>query len=284
MKRHVWALALLFFSMTARADDPAAPTDGAAAAAEEADPAAVFKAASAALVGQRPAEAIAKLESLSDRGVVDAVSSFDRGLAYADRVRLGGEQPGDLGRAVQGFEEARDLTHDAALANDASQALVAVRAEIARRRARAGDPIELEHGQSLGRAIVSLLPENTWAILAALFSVALTVAIAVRWRAEARRAKVGASTAMGIALGLLLVSSINLYVARKNRLWLHEGVVVSTTRLLDARHVALDGVAPVAEGARVTILDESTDFAHVAVGRVEGWLPAGTFLPLAKQP
>ncbi|MDF2694931.1 MAG: hypothetical protein K0S65_3314, partial [Labilithrix sp.] len=71
---------------------------------EETDPAALFRGANEALAAGRPGEAIAKFEALADRGVVDAVVSFDRGLAYAARVRAGGEQPGDLGRAAHGFE------------------------------------------------------------------------------------------------------------------------------------------------------------------------------------
>ena len=44
--------------------------------------------------------------------VVDAAASYDRGLAYAMRVRIGAEVPGDLGRAAQGFEEARELSRE----------------------------------------------------------------------------------------------------------------------------------------------------------------------------
>ena len=74
----------LLVSMTSAsaADEPA----------EETDPTALFRGASAALTGDRPSEAIAKLEALADRGVVDAVVSYNRGLAYAARVRAGGEQ------------------------------------------------------------------------------------------------------------------------------------------------------------------------------------------------
>ena len=155
-------------------------------ASEDTEPTALFRAATDALAGDRPAEAIAKLEALGDRGIVDPVVSYDRGLAYAGRVRAGAEQPGDLGRAAHGFEEARELSRDRALVADATTGLAAVRAEVAKRRSRAGDPIEFEHGVSLGRSIVKLLPENVWAVLAAVCSLALAVGIVLRSRAESR--------------------------------------------------------------------------------------------------
>src|ERR1700690_2497168 len=96
--------------------------------ADEADP--LFASATEALAAGHPADAIADLEGLADRGVVDAAMSFDRGLAYAQRVRIGGEQPGDLGRAAHGFEEARALTRDAKMIEDATAALTTIRAEV----------------------------------------------------------------------------------------------------------------------------------------------------------
>jgi hypothetical protein len=274
------ALALL----PARASADVGEDDAAKeAAAEDTDPKALFQAATDALAGDRPALAIAKLEALGDRGVVDPVVSYDRGLAYAARIRAGAEQPGDLGRAAHGFEEARELSHDAALVTDATTALAAVRAEVAKRRSRAGDPIELEHGVSLGRSIVKLLPENVWGILAALCSLALTLGILLRARAEVRRLKVAGTTTSAIAGGLLLMLVFILQSARDIRLHVREAVVIApSTRLLDDKHVALLSVAPLPEGARVQLLDEGADFAHVVAGRAVGWLPSGAVLPMAK--
>jgi hypothetical protein len=252
------------------------------APSEDVDPAALFRDATTALAGERPTDAIAKLEALGDRGVVDPVVSYDRGLAYAARIRAGAEQPGDLGRAAHGFEEARELSHDRALVADADAALAAVRAEVARRRSRAGDPIELEHGVSLGRSIVKLLPENVWAILAGVCAAALAIGIVLRARAMQRRLKVAATTTCSVAGGLLLVTSLVLYSARDGRRHVREAVVVTpNTRLLDDKHVAL-GAAALPEGARVQLLDESGDFAHVLAGRAEGWLPSSSVLPMAK--
>ena len=291
---------LVSASTIARADADAGADAGASASAnanananangvkeeagEETDPASLFRAATDALAGDRPVEAIAKLEALGDRGVIDAVVSYDRGLAYAGRVRAGAEQPGDLGRAAHGFEEARELSHDAALIDDATTALAAVRAEVAHRRSRSGDPIELDSGLSLGRSIVKLLPENVWAILAALSSLALAVGIVLRAKATLRRLKVAGTTTAVVAAGLLVVFALVLVSARDVRLRVREAVVIApTTRLLDDKHVAMLSVAPLPEAARVELLDEGSDFAHVLAGRAVGWLPSSAVLPMAKR-
>lgn len=250
---------------------------------EDTDPATLFRTATDALAGDRATEAIALFEALGDRGVVDPVVSFDRGLAYAGRVRAGTEQPGDLGRAAHGFEEARELSRDPALVADATNALAAVRSEVAKRRARSGDPVELDHGVSLGRSIVRLLPENVWAILAAVCSFALVVGIVLRARAERKRLKVAGTTTLSIAGGLLVLIAFVLSAARDQRLHVREAVVIApSTRLLDDKHVALLAVAALPEGARVQLIDEGSDFAHVLAGRAVGWLPSSTVLPLAK--
>lgn len=239
--------------------------------------------AQAALAGDRPNDAIAALESLGDRGVVDAAVSFDRGLAYAARVRAGGEQPGDLGRAAHGFEEARGLARSRALASDASKGLSIVRAEIARRRARSGETAELDDGNSLGRSIVELLPENAWSILAAAFAAALTIGIVIAARGKVRRARVGGGTTAAIGLAGLFATTLIVHSAREARLHLREGVVVTTARLLDAKHVAIDGTSPVYEGTRLRLIEDDAEYAHVSTGRAEGWLPVSVVLPLAKR-
>ena len=287
MTRPWWILgvfAIAFASSDAGAElDPGTGTPTGAGTSEDTDPTALFRSATAALAADRPAEAIAKLEALGDRGIIDPVVSYDRGLAYAGRVRAGAEQPGDLGRAAHGFEEARELSHDRALVADATTALAAVRAEVAKRRSRAGDPIEFEHGVSLGRSIVKLLPENVWALLAAVCSLALAVGIVLRARAEMKRLKVAGTTTCGIAGGLLFAIAMVLHSARDFRLHVRDAVVISpSTRLLDDKHVALLSVAPLPEGERVQLLDESADFAHVIAGRAVGWLPSGAVLPMAK--
>lgn len=251
---------------------------------EQTDPAALFRGATEAITAGKPNEAIAKLEALGDRGVVDAVVSYDRGLAYALRVRAGSGQPGDLGRAAHGFEETRELTSDRQLAADATSALAAVRSEIARRRSRAGDPIEIEHGFSLGRSIVELLSENAWAILAGLLALALTIAIAARRVFQVGRGRVAATTSAAIAGALLVVTSVLAWAARDARLHLREGVVIAANaRLLDDRHLVIDRVAPIPEGVRTRIWSEAAGFSKVTIGGTDGYLPSSAVLPLAKR-
>jgi hypothetical protein len=271
--------AAMLVGIVARADEPQATV-------EDQDPATVFREATDALAGERPTDAITKLESLSDKGVVDAVASFDRGLAYARRVRAGAgaEQAGDLGRAAHGFEEARELTRDPALADEATRALVAVRAEVARRRARSGEPVDLEHGVSLGRSIVGLLPENVWALLAIALTCVLTIAIVVRSRVTLARAKVAATTTCAVSGALLALTALCAWAARDARLNLREGVVVApNARLLDERHVVRDAVAPIAEATRVRIIDEGGGYSRVSVAGNEGWLASSAVLPIAKR-
>jgi hypothetical protein len=259
------------------------PTPATSTPEGESETAALFRTATDALAGGRHGEAIANLEALGDRGVVDPVVSFDRALAYAGRVRAGAEQPGDLGRAAHGFEEARELSRDSALIADAESALAAVRAEVAKRRSRAGDPIEVESGVSLGRSIVKLLPEDAWATLAGLAALALAVGIVLRARVTAQRLRVAGTTTAVIAGGVLAVTALIVHTARDFRHRVRDAVVIApSARLLDAQHLAIGSVAPLPEGARVQLRDESGDFAHVVTGRAEGWLPSSAVLPMAK--
>jgi hypothetical protein len=251
---------------------------------EAQDPGALFREATEALAAERVGDAVAKLEALGDRGVVDAVVSFDRGIAYAARARTSAAQAGDLGRAVHGFEEARELSRDTRLDDDAKRALASLRSEIARRRARAGESAELAIGASLGRALVELASENTWAALAAAASVVLSLAILARSRATRGRAKVAANTTMGIASAVLVAAALLANGAREVRLHVREAVVVTPgTRLLDARKIVLAGRDPLAEGARVTLLEEEGGFSHIRAGALEGWVSQAAVLPLAKR-
>lgn len=253
-------------------------------AEEQLDPAALFRGATDALTAGKPNEAIAKLEALGDRGVVDAVVSYDRGLAYALRVRAGSEQPGDLGRAAHGFEETRELTSDKHLATDATNALAAVRSEIARRRSRAGEPVEIEHGFSLGRSIVELIPENAWAVVAAVMALGLAIAIVARRLISQGRGRVAANTSAAITGGLLVVTAILAWAARDARLHLREGVIIAANaRLLNEKHLVIDSVAPVPEGVRTRILEESGGFSRVTLAGTDGYLPSSAVLPLAKR-
>ncbi len=240
--------------------------------------------ATRALASGEVRTSIDDLEALADRGVLDPVSSFDRGLAYAGRVRAHAEIPGDLGQAVHGFEEARDLSVDPDLVSESHRALGILREEIARRRARNGDSPLVDPGLPFGRALVEVASENTWALLALCASVALALAIGLRARIEARRARV-AAVVVGVVSALLFVGGVVLSVlARDERLHLEEGIVISpSARPSDAKHAPLAGMAPIPEGARVELHEESQGFRRIRWSTFDVWLPSSALRPLAKR-
>ena len=271
--RRTLALAWLLLAIAgsnARADTPV--TD---------DVDALFKQGLTALAEARAGDAIADFEAMNDRGVIDAVVSFDRGLAYAQRIRGGSPVPGDFGRAALGFEEARSLTHDPALAREATSALGTIRAEVARRRALAGEPVEVDPGVPLGRAVVGLAPEDVWSGLAAMASFVLAASLFVRWRAFARRVRLGAAIALGVSGPLLAVTAMLALAARDERLHLREGIVVTpSARLSDDRHLTVAGEAPLPEAAHVTIEENAAGWTRVRFGAQRGWLPSPSVRPI----
>ncbi len=259
---------LLALASPARADDDVAQlmTDG-----------------SRALKEGRASDAITSFEALADRGVVDAVASFDRGLSYATRVRIGAEVPGDLGRAAHGFEEARDLTRDPRLADDATRALTIVRSEVARRRTQAGESVEVDPGRSLGRTVAGLLAEDTWAVLAVLASATVSLGLLLRLRSSRRAVRLGSGVAAGLAAPTFVLATAMLLSARHDRLNLREAVVVSpSARPGDERGLALPGAAPLPEGVRVELLEERGASTRVRFGALEAWVPASALRELAR--
>ncbi len=245
---------------------------------------ALFRDGVAALESGRPIQAIATFEALADQGVLDPVASYDRALAYAMRVRLDAEIAGDLGRAAHGFEEARALTGDPALANDSKVALATLRTEVARRRAKAGEPIEVDPGVPVFRAASSLLSEDAWLLIALLASVVFAIGAFARSGSQARRVRVSGVVAASIA-SLVLVSSAMLGVlARNDRLHLREAVVVApSARSCDDHGVAILGVAAIPEAARVELLGELDGaFTHVRFAKVDTWVPTSTLREITK--
>jgi hypothetical protein len=247
------------------------------------DPDALFASAVAALREGRAGDAVAELEALADRGVVDPVASYDRGLAYAMRVRIGAEVPGDLGRAAHGLEEARDLSQDPRLVEDASRALTVVRSEIARRRTRAGESVEVDANRSLARAVAHLLSEDVWAALAALFSAALGLGLFVRWLSRAPRTRVVGGVVSGVALPLLAVAVAMTVASRRDRAALREAVVVSAgARPIDDRGMVVAGGTPLPEGARVEVVDVHGASTRVRFGAADVWLSSSALRDLAR--
>jgi hypothetical protein len=256
---------------------------GATARAGEGDGDALFVSGAQALKDGRVGDAIDAFEAFADRGMVDATASYDRGLAYAERVRIGAERPGDLGRAAHGFEEARDLSKDPGLVADAERGLTAVRGEVARRRLRAGQPVEVDPGRSLSRTLAGLLVESTWAAIALAASAALGLGLFVRWLARHRRVRVGGGLMAGVAGPALAFAVAMTSAARHDRLGLVEAIVVSSTaRPIDERGVIEPGSNPLPEGARVEIVREQGASTRVRFGAIDAWLPAGSLRPLAK--
>lgn len=257
-------------NVLAQADDP---------------PEALAQKAVAALRGGHPAEAIADFESLADRGVVDANMSYDRGLAYAERVRVGGEQPGDLGNAAQGFEEARTLTRDSALRDECARALAVIRAEVGHRRSRAGHPADLEQTPRLREAIVGAISEDAWCVLALIASIAASGAFYVRWLTKARRREVAANVAIAISLPVLAAAVVAAITARELRMHRVEAVVVSASaRPSNASGIALPNAEPVPEGARVRVMAENAGWDEIRWGTLDAWVPASAVRTIERPP
>jgi hypothetical protein len=266
----------------ARAADADAGAGGAPGSASTSEVDDAFAGAVAAMNAGRPADAIADLEAIADQGTVDAHISFDRGLAYAQRVRLGAGQPGDLGRAAHGFEEARDLSSDPVLVDEAQRALATIRAEVARRSARAGASVELDQSASLGESIVHLVPENAWAIAAALASFVTALALVVRLTTRKRRVRVGANVALAVATPLLFAFAGLTRAAQDDRLHRIDGVIVSSSaRPSDARGIALPKASALPEGARVRMMGANGAWTEVRWGALDAWVPTSAVRPLA---
>jgi len=244
----------------------------------------LFEGAVARLSEGKPGEAIADFEALADHGVVDATVSFDRGLAYVARVRVGGEQAGDLGQAAQGFVEARQLTDNRSLASEATRAIGLVRAEVGRRRVRAGEPVEFDPGLALGPSFLRLLPEDAWALLAVTGSIVLGLALVV-WRAAGeRRSRIAALVTAAVAAVLLVAGTVTTFAARHLRVSSTHGVIVSAgARPTDERGLVIANAAVVPEAAEVEILGHRSGWAQVRWGNVVAWIPAGSVRAVAER-
>jgi hypothetical protein len=260
------------------------PPQAAAEDPVEQTPDSLFASGAKALTDGRVGEAITAFEALADRGVEDPVASYDRGLAYAARVRAGAELPGDLGRAAQGFEEARDLSRDTRLQADAGTALTVVRSEVAKRRMRAGEPAEVDPGRSFASSLSSLLSEDTWAFLCAASALASAAGLFARWLATKSRVRIAGAVMAGVGAPLVAASMAMTLAARSDRLNLHEAVVISATaRPEDERGLSLPGASPLPEGARVEILDSRQGLRRIRFGALIAWLASDALRDLAQR-
>jgi hypothetical protein len=253
------------------------------ARAADDDDASLFATGTKALAEGRANDAVGAFEAFADRGIVDPVASYDRALSYAARVRVGPDVPGDLGKAAQGFEEALELTRDPRLADDASRGLIAVRSEIARRRARAGEPVVVDPARSLGRAVGGLLSEDLWALLALVASLAIGVGLFVRRLSVRPRVRVAGGTTAGVATPVLVAAAVMALAVRSDRLNLREAVVITPgARPTDERGLSVPGGTPLPEGARVEVLETRGSVARVRFGAIEAWVAGAALREIAR--
>lgn len=237
-----------------------------------------FSRATKALEAKNPGEAIQELERLADDGIVDPSASFDRGLAYAMRAAID-PRPGDLGRAIHGFEEAADLSGAPEIEKVARGTSHTLKQEIAKRNSRNGVTVGVEPARTVDRAIARALPENAWAGLTLGLSWLATVAIALT--TTKRR-----SAAVAIALSASLLASmcaLCTWFARRERLIYQEGIVIAElAHPEDESRRNLPTEYPLPEGTRLLILDERGSRVKVRLVARDAWVARSAVLPITK--
>lgn len=263
MKRAFGALSLLFALSAASLSH---------AQSDSEQPAKVIREALAAVQSGAYDKAVDELELLADRGFVHPDASRARAYVYVQRARSRARRAGDLGRAVAALEEVQRLDRSA----DLEDKIAALQSEISRQRAREGTAPVLQR-PTLGRAITQLLPENVWALLAALGATLLTAGLALYLFVKRRSAEIAGATAIVVGLVLGGIGSALTLGARHYRRTSRAAVVVvSEARLLDADGHALpsSGKVPSAipEGSLVYVREQSDRYARVEWGAVQGWL------------
>jgi len=222
-------------------------------------------------------EAIDQLELLADRGFVHPDASFDRAVAYLGRARSPQRQPGDLGRAAAALAETLALRPDD---REAQSTLDAVRQELGRTRARTGGA-PLVARPRLVRALVGLLPESAWGVLAALGSLSLAWGLALRLLVRRTSTEVPGALGIGVG-GLLLCLGGGLAAGARHfrRTSTLAVVVVPEARLLDESGRPLpmrpNGEASVApEGSEMYVTERRGGLDRVEWGATDGWVVAG---------
>jgi hypothetical protein len=220
-------------------------------------------------------EAIDQLELLADRGFVHPDASFNRGVAYLGRARGATARPGDYGRAIAGFSEALSLRPDDA---NAAGALATARSELEKQRARNGATTTID-SPPLSSAIIDLVPEGVWALLASAASLATTVGLllVVFTRRGTTTTPASAWRLTGSVLGS--VGALCLAVFGAGAWYSHHlrttertaVVVVPSARPLDERGRPTPG-SPLSEGAALRVLEMKGQLALVESGQARTWL------------
>ncbi|MBN2193501.1 MAG: hypothetical protein JW751_11860 [Polyangiaceae bacterium] len=228
------------------------------------DPAQAFVEAATALERGAFDDAIDRFEALADSGFVHPDASFDRAAAYLARAVSPQARPGDLGQVVAGLSEVLQLRPGD---REAAQALVRVREEIANRRLRAGlEPAVVT--VALGRAVVGLLDEVVWLVLAGLGSLVLALGLAVRAVFRPGPVRLGAGVAASVGAGLFAVATAFAVSAGQYRRSSTPAVVVAAqARLLTADGRPLQPQA--AKERHVAAPEGATVFVTARQGR---WL------------
>lgn len=227
-------------------------------------------------------EAIAHFERLSDHGHLNPDSSYNRAIAYLQRAESSKQRAGDLGQAAAGFREAALLDPSD---RDAELRLAAVRQEISRARARAGkDPVVVQ--PELGRAIVGLLEEELWGLVAALGSFSLSLGLVLRRSADAPRKLAGSIAMYAGAVVLVVFGSLTLSALNYRTSSQEAVVVVDEAKLLSEQAEALTAKAlgvdatAIPEGASVYVTAQRGTLLRVNWGTVQAWVKRGDLRPL----
>ncbi len=225
-----------------------------------------------------PSRALEQFERASDRGLIDPNLSYNRALAYLLRAKSPQAVPGDLGQVAAGLEEALLQNPDDV---EAEQVLDAVRAELARVRAKPqGEPVSAR--PSLGRALVGLASRAIWDWLAVAASLLLSAGLLGRTLLKRAELRLTSGLGIGIGLGLLALAAPLSFAAG----WLKEKtepavVIAAEAHWLDAAGVparalpASDHGAGIPEGALVYIHQRAGNLAEVEWGATLGWVSAG---------
>lgn len=232
-----------------------------------------YSAALSALEKGAPNEAIDRMELLADQGITNADASVLRAAAYLARADGSGAQPGDLGRAAAALSEALLLRPDDA---QAERGLEAVQAEIARRKSKHQESVVVK--PRLSRAIAALLPEQLWASLALLASLAVALGVIVRRLARQPLPRLAGMVAISVGSALALVFGSGAYVSEQFRVSSQPAVVVvPEARLTNEQGRQLPSkrgadTTSVPEGATVYVRERREGRCLVEWGSTDAWL------------
>jgi hypothetical protein len=228
-------------------------------------------------------EAIDRLELLADQGVVSANASLARAAAYLARADGARAMPGDLGRAAAALSEALLLEPDAP---HAEHALEEVQSEIARRRSKQNSSVVVR--PRLTRALVGLLSERTWSLLAALSSLVVTAGLVARRVSQRSLSRLSGLVAVCVGAVMLVVFGGGAYAAEQLRATSQPAVVVvPEARLTNEAGRPLpakrgEQTTSVPEGATVYVRERREGRCLIEWGSANGWLSLSDLRLLAR--